>query len=107
MSFLIPLNATPNQSLSVNLDDSIYDITIKALSGLMVASIVRDGVDIVASVRILPGVPLIPFEYLEKGNFVFINDMTVLSEFPYYTEFASKYALVFFTEAELEGIKNA
>lgn len=107
MSVLIPLNNVPNQSLSINEDDSVYDIEIKALKSLMTATIVRDGVTIVANTRVLPGVPLIPFDYLENGNFIFVNDMTVLSEFPYYSDFVSKYNLIFFTSSELEVLKNA
>lgn len=80
----LDLTAIPNQQISVTLESSVYDITIKETNGVMCATVVRDGVAVVSNNRILPLTPIIPYQYLEQGN-LFMT--TSNEELPYYTAF--------------------
>lgn len=107
MSVIIPLNKTPNQSLSVNLDGYTFDIQIKALDDVMAASVTVDDEVVVQNMRVLSGVPMIPFTYLEKGNLIFIADASSQEEIPYYDSFGEAFTLMYFTQAELEELRDA
>lgn len=99
----INLAAIPNQSLTVQLDNRIWDITIKETKGVMSATVLRDNVLLLSNQRLTPGTPLIPYEYLEDGNFFFItND----GDYPYYTEFGKTQNLIYASEAELNAIRS-
>lgn len=97
---LINITAVANQSLSVRLNNVRYDITIKEANGVMVASIVRDGVSVVTGARIVAGALIIPSQYQEDGNFVIdtLNDAI-----PYWTSFGVTQFLYFFSADELEA----
>ncbi|MCW8965363.1 MAG: hypothetical protein OQK82_01550 [Candidatus Pacearchaeota archaeon] len=107
MAVIIPLNKTPNQSLSVNLDGYVFDIQVKALDDVMAASVTVDDEVVVQNIRVLSGVPLIPFTYLEKGNLIFVADASSQEEIPYYSGFGESFTLVYFTQSELEELRNA
>ena len=96
---LINIDATANQSFSVRLNNVRYDISIKEANGVMVASIVRDGVPVVSGARIVAGELIIPFQYQEDGNFVID---TLNEEIPYWTSFGVTQFLYFFSADELE-----
>lgn len=103
MSFEIPLQPIPNQTFSVTVDNSIYDITLKEANGIMAAFVVRDNVRIVSGMRLVAGWPMIPYQYLESGNFVLL---TANNDLPYYTQFGISQSLIFFTQEELEVIRG-
>ena len=97
----INLRVLERQSLSVVLEDSLYVITIKECSGVMAISIERDGVMLIEGRRAVAGMFLIPFEYLELGNFAFVTEN---DELPYYTGFNSTNQLVYFTVEEVQAL---
>lgn len=99
----IPLSAIPNQKLSIQLDNQFYDITIKEANKIMVVTVVRNGTTIIDSVRVVAGTPILPYEYLELGNFIFL---TSNEEYPYYTKFGVDQSLIFASQAELEVIRG-
>lgn len=99
----VTLQALPNQSLSIQLGDSRYDITLKETNGVMCASIVRDGVTAVENVRLVAGAPVLPYRYLEDGNFVmFTQD----DDLPYYTAFGATQFLTYLTAAEVAALRG-
>lgn len=100
---LINIDATANQSFSVRLNNVRYDITIKESNGVMVASIVRDGVSVISGSRIVTGELIIPSKYQEDGNF-FID--TLNEEIPYWTSFGLTQFLYYFTSEELEAARG-
>ena len=102
MSVVIPVQAIPNQSLTVTLDQSTYAITLKTMGTLMAASIVRDGVTLFTSQRVVTGTPLIPYQYQESGNFMFI---TADDTFPFYEQFNVTQFLLYFTADELVTLR--
>lgn len=105
----IPLQTIPNQTLSIRLDNQQYDIEIHTISNnidptnlIMAISITRDNVLIVDSFRAVSGYPILPYEYLENGNFAFITDS---DDYPDYTRFGIDQSLIFASESELEALR--
>lgn len=105
----VPLANVPNQSLSINLDGSQYDINVQATNGdailgtlVMAFDIIRNGVAIVTGARSTPGSFLIPAAYLEDGNFILI---TMNDEYPDWQQFGVTQTFVFISQAELEAIR--
>lgn len=101
MALLIPLQATANQSLTVQLGTDRYVITVKVSVGCMAMTIERNDVTIVEGNRILAGEPIIPYHYLEAGNFILL---TQNDELPDWQQFGVTQSLVFLSEAEIEAI---
>jgi hypothetical protein len=99
----ITLQALPNQSFSIQLGESRYDITLKEANGVMSASVVRDGTPVVENVRLVAGSPLLPYRYLEDGNFVlFTQD----DDLPYYTAFGVTQFLTYLTADEVAALRG-
>lgn len=99
----IELAAIPNQSFSIRLEDSLFEIAIRETRGVMSADIKRDGEYVVRGARIVAGTYLIPYRYLETGNFVMFTEN---EEYPDYTAFSSSQSLVYVTSSELEALRN-
>lgn len=100
----VPIASTPNQSFSVRLENNFYDITLKETNGVMSCSMVRDNVTLFDGVRLVAGSPIIPFAYLETGNFILSTNN---DDMPDYTKFGVTQFLVYFTAAEVEAIRGA
>lgn len=100
---LIPLQALPNQSFSVLLDNINYDIRIMLTNGVMSFDITQDNVVIVTGQRAVAGYPIIPYRYLTSGNFVVT---TMNDELPDYTQFGITQFLIYASADELEAFRN-
>ena len=100
----IGIAAVPNQSLTVQLDDRVYDLTLREANGVMAASIARDGVDIIKNVRITAGTPLLPYQYQEAGNFLMTTEG---DELIYYSNFDKTQFLLYLTPEELAVYRGA
>ena len=98
MTQQIELQATPNQSLSVTLDDARYDLTIKETIGTMSVDIVRDNIPIMTGARLVAGTPFLPYRYQETGNFIITTEA---GEIPYYTRFNVSQFLIYISVEEL------
>lgn len=98
----IQLKPVERQNFTIQLEDSLFDITIKECSGIMAATIIRDGIKLVENRRICAGMTLIPAGHLEEGNFAFITDN---DNMPYYTRFGSTDILLYSTVAEVEAYR--
>lgn len=94
----IPITAVPNQSLSVQLDNLRYVLRIKEASGVMVADVERDSVTIITGTRVLAGELIIPYHYLEVGNFIIL---TVNDELPDWRSFGVSQTLIYLEAADL------
>lgn len=95
---IIELSTVANQSFSVRLDDERYDFLVKEARGTMVFSITREDVKLVDSIRAVNGTPLLPYKYLEKGNFFLYTEG---EELPDYNLFGVTQFLVYVTIAEI------
>ena len=98
----IPIKVFARQSLSVMLEQSLYEISLKECNGIMAATIIRDGVTIVSNRRVCAGMTVIPEGHLEEGNFVILTEN---GEIPYYTDFESSNVFVYLTLQEVEELR--
>lgn len=98
MAQTLPLEAVPNQSFFIRLEDVRYFVEIKEAGGMMSATIDRAGVRLVTGMRCAAGTPLLPYRYLETGNFMFVADPGVI---PYFPDFGRSCLLVYLTAAEV------
>jgi len=98
----VPLQAVPNQSFTVNLSGVVFDITIRYCAGIMAMSLTINGVDTIDNIRCVAGSPVIPSQYQENGNFLFITSNFQL---PIYTQFNVSQSLVYFSAAELAAYR--
>lgn len=99
----IPLVATPNQRFTVTIDNVRYDVAIKVARGVMACDVAIDGVQILTGSRVLAGEMLIPFRYMENGNFILLTEN---GDLPAYEQFGNTQTLVFFTAAEMGAIRG-
>jgi hypothetical protein len=105
----IPITNIPNQTLSINLDGNIYDISISATndigllqSGIVAFDVVINNVVIVTGMRALPDFPIIPSRYLENGNFLV---STMGDEYPDWRQFGITQSLIYVSQSELDTIR--
>lgn len=105
MSQIVPIESVPNQSLSIQLDDTRYEMRFRDLGGVMAVDISIDDEVILKGHRVVGGLPLIPYKYLEGdgGNFVFLTE---LGDIVYWDQFNSTQFLLYITVAELEVIRG-
>lgn len=100
----VSLAALPNQSLTIQLAERVYDIHVREANGVMAATIARDGVTLVSALRITAGTPLLPYRYQEAGNFVMTTEGDAL---PYYDQFGVTQFLVYLTAEEVAALRGA
>jgi hypothetical protein len=99
----LPLAAVPNQSFTAQLDNNFFEITLKETAGTMAVTVNLNGTDIVTNIRAVAGEFIIPYAYLEKGNFIFL---TSNDDLPYYTKFGVNQSLVYLSTSELGVIRG-
>ena len=98
---LITLQAIPRQEVIVTLDESRYKIQMLSAGDFMTYGVERDGIVIIENgTRLVNGSPLLPYKYMQEGNFILdVPD----SELPDYKNFTSTQALYYASIAELEA----
>lgn len=101
---IVPLQAIPSQSFSIQLDNSIYNITLRFVVNFMAIDLMRDNVQILSGIRVVPGYPIIPFQYIENGNGNFAL-ITFNNDYPIYTAFNITQFLIYANPQELEVIR--
>jgi len=97
----IPLKQFSRQSLSVVLENSLYELSLKECNGIMAVTVVRDGETIVSNRRAVAGSPIIPSRYLNDGNFFILTNN---ADLPYYTGFESSDTFIFLTNEEIDDV---
>lgn len=104
MSQVVPITATPNQSLSIQVDDVRYSIRLRDIGSMMALDLSIDDVVILQGLRVVANSPLIPYEYLEGdgGNFLFITE---LGDLPHWDQFESTQTLLYVTATEIESAR--
>jgi hypothetical protein len=100
----VNLAALPNQSLTIQLAERVYDIRTREANGAMAVTIARDGVTLVSALRMTAGTPLLPYRYQEAGNFVLTTEGDAL---PYYGQFGITQFLVYLTAEEVAALRGA
>lgn len=99
----LPLQQLPNQSFSIQLGTSLFDIALKKTNGIMAMSISINGTLTIENLICAACSPIIPARYLEVGNFMFL---TANNQLPDYTQFGLSQQLLYFTTAELAAFRT-
>jgi hypothetical protein len=97
----ITLQAIANQTLTYQADNNVYDISVQATSGVMSATILINNTPIVTGARCVSGEFIIPYAYLQIGNF-FIS--TLNGDLPDYTKFGITQALIYVSQDEIKAV---
>lgn len=98
----VPIQAIANQQFSVQLSGNVFDFTIRQSNGVMVVSISINNVPVISNYRAAAGMRIIPAQYEEQGNFMFI---TANYELPDYTKFNMTQILIYLTADELAALR--
>lgn len=96
----VPLQAIANQSLSITLDGSRYELVIKEASGGMVCTCTKDAVVLVSNQRLVGDGPVLPYDYLRGGGgniYIFTQDESV----PWWEQFGVTQFMVYATADEI------
>ena len=99
----VPIQAIPNQSFTIPLDGNTFVITIKTTNGITAVSMTINEVDTIDNLIAAAGTLIIPAQYQEAGNFMFL---TANYDLPIYTQFNVTQTLVYFTAAELTTFRT-
>ncbi len=102
MSELIRLQAIPTQSLNATRNGDRYRIVLKFDGENVNYDIFRNEINILYGFQAVAGSPLIPYQYLESGNFIFVTEN---DELPDYTKFGVTQFLLYVTQDELESVR--
>lgn len=100
----IDLAAIANQAVSIRLDNRLYALTVRETGGVMSVDITRDGVTVLEGQRAVAGSALIPYTYLEAGNFVFVTEG---EEYADWRKFGTSHFLLYANAEELAAIRAA
>lgn len=98
---VIPLANAPNQEFTVTLDQVRWVLRIVEAAGVMAVDVVRDGVELLRASRILAGETVIPYRYLQTGNFIVIVNG---DELPTYSQFGVSQFLVYVSADEIAAL---
>jgi hypothetical protein len=99
---LVPISAVPNQSFSITLDGNAYDISLYVTNDVMAIDIIRNNIPLVFGLRVVPYYPVIPYLYLEDGNFIFNTEN---GDYPYYDQFGVTQQLIYLSQSELNQLR--
>jgi len=95
----IEISAIPNQSFYFRADNVRFNMALREARGVMVFDLDIEQEPVLRGQRVLAGEPLIPFAYLEIGNFVMT---TSNEELPRWEEFGKTQLLTYLEAAEIE-----
>ena len=98
MPQLIPIQAVPNQSFTTTINNNLFDISIRTSDGITAVSIAINGTDIINNLIAVANGLIIPAQYQEVDNFMFV---TANYEMPLYTQFNINQSLIYFSASEL------
>jgi hypothetical protein len=98
----IPLQAIPNQSFSVTLDNNLWEVEVRTCDGVTAVSLNLNGNDLIDNLIAAACAPIIPDQYQENGNFIFL---TANFQLPDYTQFGVTQTLYYFSPSELDALR--
>lgn len=101
---VVPLAAVPNQSFTVTLNETRWSLRLTAGRGVAICDVSKSGELLLSGSRVLAGEPLIPYAYLQAGNFLFVVNG---GDLPDYQKFNVSQFLVYLSDDEINSIKLA
>lgn len=107
----IPLQAVPNQLFNIQLNNVLYNFSIKLSVNIMGVSIARAQQVLLTNVIAKPNsifaptYPIIPYSYLEnnQGNFFIFTEN---EEYPFYTQFGTTQFMLYYSPDEMEALRE-
>lgn len=99
----IGIATVPNQTLSIQIDERAYDLTLRETNGCMSVTIVRDRVTLVTNLRVVAGTPMLPYKYQESGNFTMLVEN---EDLPYWDKFNVTQFLVYLSASEIAALRG-
>lgn len=99
----ISLQNIPNQSFTFTADDTSFKVTLKTTNDRTIADFIINDTIKIDGVRVMPNKPIIPYPYLEYGNFFFVSNG---ESYPFYADFGITQNLVYLTPAEMNDYRN-
>jgi hypothetical protein len=100
---LINIDPIPNQSFSVQLDENLWNFSLKYCGSIMAADISLNNEILLQGSRVIAGGLLLPYKYQEAGNFLIL---TANDELPNYLQFGNTQFLIYITQLELEALRG-
>lgn len=101
----IPIQAIPSQTFDyVDSLNNSWNIGIRNVGMQMAFTFSLNGTVIIQNVCAVAGYRIIPYDYLETGNFVLI---TQNYQVPDYTQFGTTQSLLFLTEDEILSFRGS
>lgn len=98
------LKNEPNQNFTFTEGNTEFEITLRALNGIMLISVSANGTPLVTGTKCMPGAPVLSYPHLQKhGEFVFI---TADGNYPWYKDFEKTCFLYFVSPEELLEAQN-
>lgn len=102
---IIPIQAVPSQSFSfIDPSSNQWDINIRLVAQQIAFSFTFNGALLIQGITAVAGARIIPYDYLENGNFVLI---TQSQQIPDYTQFGITQQLVFLEESDIIGFRQS
>lgn len=96
---IIPVKPIPSQTLSfVDSGNNSWNIEIRLTELMMSFSFTRNSNVLITGIHAVAGYRIIPYNYLEDGNFVLV---TQNQEVPDYNKFGLTQSLVFLSQQEI------
>jgi len=100
---IVPISPVVNQTFSIVLDQNQYDMAIYLANNIMAIDIIRNNTPILLGFRLVPDLPIIPYRYLENGNFVITSEN---GAYPFYSEFGVTQFLYYFSQSEINELRD-
>lgn len=100
---VIPLATVPNQSFTLTLDGFRWTVRLASISYGTVCDLAKDGTTLLSAVRVVAGEPIIPYSYLQSGNFIFLTQSDIL---PIWGLFGTDQILVYLSTSEIASTES-
>lgn len=100
---VLTLQPIPNQSFTTIVNSNRYDISIFYTAGVMSITVLRNSILIVDSMRLTAGTFVLPYGYMEDGNFIIVNMNDDLID---YNEFGSTQKFLYLSPQDLVNVRS-
>lgn len=100
----IPIQALPSQTFTyVDPENNQWNISVQLVIAQMAFSFTLNGTPLIKNVTAVAGIRIIPYDYLENGNFVII---TQSQQVPDYRQFGTTQHLLFLEAADIKAFRQ-
>lgn len=97
----IPLRAVPAQEFTVQVDEQRFVMRFVDAVSCVAVDLTVNGAVVLLGQRIVAGTPVIPYSYLETGNFFILTEQEAL---PDWREFGVSQTLLYLTPGEIAAL---